>query len=104
MNKVINLKNIEYKEERINKVPVFDNEQSSLTLIAFKKGMERAVHIDEKDEVAQIIEGDAEITIDGQTYKLEAGEMIVMPAGALHGLKAVSDTKILLLSPTHPHI
>ena len=99
---VINLKDIEYTDT-INKKLVFDNEQSSLTLISFKAGSQRAIHCDEKDEVAQIIEGSAEITIGDRTYHLNEGEMIVMPAKTPHGLKAVKDTKMLLLRPKHVH-
>lgn len=99
---VINLKDIEYTDT-INKKFVFDNEQSSLTLISFKAGSQRAIHCDEKDEVAQIIEGSAEITIGDRTYLLNEGDMIVMPAKTPHGLKAVKDTKMLLLRPKHVH-
>ncbi len=99
---VINLKDIEYTDT-INKKLVFDNEQSSLTLISFKAGSQRAIHCDEKDEVAQIIEGSAEITIGDRTYHLNEGDMIVMPAKTPHGLKAVKDTKMLLLRPKHVH-
>lgn len=102
MSEVINLYNIEYLET-INKKLIFDNEQSSLTLISFKKGTERALHCDEKDEVAQIIEGVADITIGNKVFRLNAGEMIVMPAKILHGLKAVQNTKMLLLRPKHTH-
>ena len=59
---IINLKDIEYLDT-INKKLVFDNEQSSLTLLSFKKGVERTLHVDKKDETAQIIEGKAQITI-----------------------------------------
>lgn len=99
---VINLKDIEYTDT-INKKFVFDNEQSSLTLISFKAGSQRAIHCDEKDEVAQIIEGSAEITIGDRTYHLNEGDMIVMPAKTPHGLKALKDTKMLLLRPKHVH-
>ena len=99
---IINLKNIEYTDG-INKRLVFDNEQSSLTLLSFKAGKERSLHCDEKDEVAQIIEGVADITVGENTYRLQTGEMIVMPAKTLHGLKAIEDTKMLLLRPKHVH-
>lgn len=99
---IINLKEIEYKDT-INKKFVFDNEQSSLTLLSFKAGMERSLHVDEKDEVAQIFEGLAEITIGKKVYKLQSGEMIVMPAKIPHGLKALKNTKMLLLRPKHVH-
>ena len=102
MSEVINLRDIEYLDT-INKKFIFDNEQSSLTLLAFKAGMERTLHTDEKDEVAQIIEGVANVTVGKDVHRLKAGEMIVMPARVPHGLKALEDTKMLLLRPKHTH-
>ena len=102
MSEIINLFNIEFLDT-INKKLVFDNDQSSLTLISFKKGTERALHCDEKDEVAQIIEGVADITVGNKIYRLKAGELIVMPSKIVHGLKAVENTKMLLLRPKHTH-
>ncbi len=98
----INLYDIEYNES-YNKKLVFDNLNSSLTLISFKAGKERSLHIDEQDEVAQIIEGKAEIIIGREKFVLEQNEMIVMPAKIPHGLKAIEDTKMLLLRPKHTH-
>lgn len=102
MTGIINLTDIEYQDS-INKKLVFDNEQSSLTLLSFRAGVERSLHCDEKDEVAQIIEGIADVTVGENVYRLRAGEMIVMPARVLHGLKAIEDTKMLLLRPKHTH-
>lgn len=99
---IINLKDIEYLDT-INKKLVFDNEQSSLTLLSFKKGVGRALHVDKKDETAQIIEGKAQITIGKEKYILNEGEMIVMPQNIPHGLLALEDTKMLLLRPKHKH-
>ncbi len=102
MIKKINLYDIEYNES-YNKKLVFDNENSSLTLISFKAGKERSLHIDEQDEVAQIIEGKAEVTIGKEKFVLIQNEMIVMPAKIPHGLKAIEDSKMLLLRPKHTH-
>lgn len=102
MAEVIDLKNIDYLAT-INKKTVFDNEQSSLTLLSFKAGVERSIHVDEKDEVAQIIEGVADVTVGKEVFRLTSGEMIVMPALTPHGLKAVQNTKMLLLRPKHTH-
>ena len=103
MQDIISLKDIEYINGTVNRRCVFDNEQSSLTLFAFKAGVKRDLHCDEKDEVAQIIEGVADVTVGDKVYRLKAGEMIVMPAKTLHGLLAVEDTKMLLLRPKHIH-
>ena len=102
MSEIINLYDIEYGEKYKKKL-VFDNQNSSLTLISFKSGTERALHVDEQDEVAQIIEGEAEVTIGKDKFVLKANEMIVMPAKTPHGLKAIEDTKMLLLRPKHVH-
>ncbi len=102
MTNIINLKDIEYLDNT-NKKLIFDNEQSSLTLISFKAGSQRAIHTDEKDEVAQIIEGLADITVGKNSYRLKTGEMIIMPAKIPHGLKAIENTKMLLLRPKHVH-
>ncbi len=99
---IINLKDIEYLDN-INKKLIFDNEQSSLTLLSFKKGVKRTLHTDKKDEVAQIIEGRAQITIGKEKYILKEGEMIVMPQNIAHGLLALENTKMLLLRPKHTH-
>lgn len=98
----INLKDIEYYDT-YNKKLVFDNEQSSLTLISFKAGTKRDIHCDEKDEVIQVIEGQASVAIGTNEYILNVGEMIVMPAKIPHGLQAIENTKILLLRPKHKH-
>ncbi len=102
MPEIINLRDIEYNDT-YNKVLLFDNQNSSLTLISFRAGSERGIHVDEADETAQIIEGCAEITIGKEKFILHAGEMIVMPAHTPHGLRAVEDTKMLLLRPKHEH-
>lgn len=99
---IIDLTDIEYLEN-YNKKYVFDNEQSSLTLISFKKGNERSLHVDEKDEVSIIVEGKAEVTIGTEKYVLCEKQMIVMPAKTPHGLRALEDTKMLLLRPKHIH-
>ena len=98
----INLKDIEYYDT-YNKKLVFDNEQSSLTLISFKAGTKRDIHCDEKDEVIQVIEGQALVAIGTNEYILNVGEMIMMPAKIPHGLQAIENTKILLLRPKHKH-
>ena len=99
---IMDLTDIEYMDT-YHKKPVFDNEQSSLTLISFKAGSERALHVDEKDEVAIIVEGIAEVSIGANTYTLHEKQMIVMLARVPHKLKAIENTKMLLLRPKHTH-
>ncbi len=47
--------------------------------------------------MAQVLEGKVEITIDGVTQTLTAGDTIVMPAEVPHALLAVEPFKFLLV-------
>jgi quercetin dioxygenase-like cupin family protein len=49
------------------------------------------------DALAYVLEGTAEITIDGQPYPLTAGEAILMPANRPHAALAISQFKMLLV-------
>jgi quercetin dioxygenase-like cupin family protein len=44
----------------------------------------------------QVIDGGAEIKIDGQSHFLRAGDIIIMPANIPHALRAVTKFKMLL--------
>jgi quercetin dioxygenase-like cupin family protein len=46
--------------------------------------------------MAVILEGEAEIRIDGKQYRAKAGEGIVMPSGIPHAVKSVTRFKMLL--------
>ena len=48
------------------------------------------------EELIQLLEGNAEITIDGKPHTLCGGEAIVMPESIPHSVKAVSRFKMYL--------
>jgi quercetin dioxygenase-like cupin family protein len=101
---VINLKNsIQYKSDSIEKLSIMSNQQCSVTLIAMDAGKERTQHIDPYDEAVIVLEGEAEITISGNNFKLAEGDFIIMPEGEPHGLKALSKFKMALIRPQHEH-
>jgi quercetin dioxygenase-like cupin family protein len=103
MNKIIDLKNIEYSQTDKNKELVFDNQQSSLTLMSLRQGAKRELHTDEEDEAIIVIEGNVIITIGDEEFKLKEYQMIVMPKSIPHGSEAITDAKLLLLRPKHTH-
>ena len=69
----------------------------TITLFAFDAGQGLSEHTAPYDAIAQILEGDAEITISGKPLKLGAGEMVLMPANQPHAVKALSRFKMLLI-------
>jgi quercetin dioxygenase-like cupin family protein len=68
----------------------------NVTIFAFDEGQGLSEHTAPFDALVQILEGDAEITIAGQSHQLQGGEMILMPAGQPHALKALKRFKMIL--------
>jgi quercetin dioxygenase-like cupin family protein len=68
----------------------------TITLFAFDAGEGLSEHTAPFDAVATIIDGEAEITIDKNTFMLNEGQMIIMPANIPHALKAGKRFKMIL--------
>ena len=87
---------IDYSPGAIVSKIILKKEKGSETLFAIDKGEEISEHTTPFDAIVKVIEGEAEIIISGTKYNLKGGEMIIMPAGEPHSLKAVSKFKMLL--------
>lgn len=68
----------------------------SLTLFAFNEGQGLNEHSAPFDATVQVLDGEAEIKIDGVPHIVKAGEMIIMPANHPHALFAHKRFKMLL--------
>jgi len=68
----------------------------NVTLFAFDQGQGLSEHTAPFDALVQILEGKAEVSIDGITYKLIEGEIILMPANIPHALFAPEPFKMCL--------
>jgi quercetin dioxygenase-like cupin family protein len=69
----------------------------TVTVFAFDQGQGLSEHTAPFDALVQILDGVAEITIGGTPHRVGAGELIVMPAGVPHALKAVERVKMMLV-------
>jgi quercetin dioxygenase-like cupin family protein len=68
----------------------------NVTLFAFDAGQELSEHTAPFDALVHVVDGAAEILIDGTPYRLTAGEAIVMPANRPHAVKAPGRFKMIL--------
>ncbi len=87
---------VEYQEGSIVSKTLVDKETGSITLFAFAAGQSLSEHTAPYEALVQVIDGSAEIIIAGQTYELNAGEMILMPADIPHAVKAEEKFKMML--------
>ena len=87
---------VEYQEGSIVSKTLVDKETGSITLFAFAAGQSLSEHTAPYEALVQVLDGSAEIIIAGQTYELNAGEMILMPADIPHAVKAEEKFKMML--------
>jgi quercetin dioxygenase-like cupin family protein len=69
----------------------------TVTVFAFDKGEELSEHTAPFDALVIAQEGQADVSISGTPHRVKAGEMIIMPAGKPHALKAVDAFKMALI-------
>lgn len=87
---------IKYAENAIVSKHVLKKNTGNISLFAFDKGEELSEHTAPFDALVHLVDGEAEITIDGHPVILKSGESIVMPANIPHGLKAIQKFKMVL--------
>ncbi|MFH0958909.1 MAG: cupin domain-containing protein [Pseudomonadota bacterium] len=97
-SQALNLLNlVDYQEGRVISRTFAQNAVMSLTLFAFEKGEGLSSHTAAGDAFVHILDGEAEISIGSKDVAVKAGEVVVMPAGTPHALKAAKRFKMLLV-------
>ncbi|MBU2555282.1 MAG: cupin domain-containing protein, partial [Bacteroidetes bacterium] len=75
---------------------IIKKETGNISLFAFDKGEGLSEHTAPFDAVVHVIDGEADIIIDGKSNLLHAGETIIMPANLPHALIAIERFKMVL--------
>ena len=88
---------IEYQEGSVVSRTIIDQRTGTLTLFAFATGQGLSEHTAPFDALVYLLDGEADIAIAGQSYRLRKGEMIIMPANKPHALEAIDKFKMLLV-------
>ena len=88
---------IAYADGAVVSKTLLDKKAGTLTLFSFDVGQGLSEHTAPYDATVQVIDGEAEITINGQTQTVHAGELIIMPANIPHELRAGKRFKMLLI-------
>jgi len=87
---------IEYASGGVVSKQVIKAEKGNVTLFAFDAGQGLSEHSAPFDALVQIVEGNAQILINGKPFDLRAGDSIILPANNPHALKATSAFKMIL--------
>ncbi|MBE0683952.1 MAG: cupin domain-containing protein [Anaerolineales bacterium] len=87
---------VDYQEGSVVSRQITKAEAGNVTLFAFDKEQGLSEHTAPYDALVHILEGEAEVTISGQPFRLKMGDAIIMPANEPHALKAIQKFKMLL--------
>lgn len=87
---------VEYTSGGVISKQVTKNKAGNITLFSFDKDQGLTEHTANYDAFVQILDGEAEILIDGNPHLLKKGDCIIMPANFPHAIKAVERFKMLL--------
>ena len=91
-----NVFKIDYSTGGIVSKQILKNRAGNVTLFSFDKGQGLSEHTAPFDALVQVLDGEAEIRINGEPHRVKAGEIIIMPANITHALQAVESFKMLL--------
>ncbi len=69
----------------------------NVTAFAFDQGESLAEHTAPFDALVFMIEGEAEISISIIAHHIHAGQVLLLPAGQPHALKALTKFKMILV-------
>jgi len=95
--KVLNLEEmIEYSTGGVISKQVLKNQSGNVTLFSFDEEQGLTEHTAPFDAMVQILDGEAQIIIGGNSNLVKKGESIIMPANVTHALQAVKRFKMLL--------
>jgi quercetin dioxygenase-like cupin family protein len=88
---------VEYQAGSVVSKTLIKKETGTVTLFAFDKDQGLSEHTAPFDALVHVLDGKAEITIAGDPIDVIGGEIIIMPAGKPHALRAVERFKMMLV-------
>jgi len=93
---VIMVEIIEYEPHSVVSKTIINKTTGNVNVMSFDNGEALVEKITPFDSFAQIIDGRAEIVIDGKSHLLDTGHAIVIPAHTSHIVKANEQFKMVL--------
>ncbi len=88
---------VAYNEGSVVSKTLIDKKVGTVTIFSFDAGQGLSEHTVPYDAFVQIVDGEAEVIINGEKHIVTAGQIIIMPAAIPHELKAIKPFKMLLV-------
>lgn len=86
-----------YQKGSVVSREIISKKKGTVTLFAFDEGQGLSEHTAPFDAFVYCLDGEVEISISENLFRLNEGESIIMPAHQPHALKALKQFKMLLI-------
>jgi quercetin dioxygenase-like cupin family protein len=86
-----------YQDGAVVSKEIIKKKEGTVTVFAFAEDQGLSEHTAPFDALVYVIDGKVEISIEGKTSMLKTGDVIIMPAGKPHALKALGRFKMMLV-------
>jgi mannose-6-phosphate isomerase-like protein (cupin superfamily) len=94
---------VAFSAEKMAKNALFDSPHMFYDLYCLRPGQAQKVHAhDGSDKVYLVMEGEARVTVGGETRALGAGHAVLAPAGEAHGVANDGPADLVLLVTMAP--
>ena len=88
---------VDYATDAIVSRTIAKNGAGTLTVFAFDAGQELSEHEAPFDAIVEVLDGEAELIVDGKVIRARVGQIACMPANIPHAVKARKRFKMLLI-------
>ena len=88
---------VSYAEGAVVSKTLLDKPTGTLTVFSFDAGQGLSEHTAPFDATVHILDGEAAIVVGGEEHTVKTGELMIMPAGVPHSLRAEQSFKMLLI-------
>jgi quercetin dioxygenase-like cupin family protein len=88
---------VQYQSGAVVSRTILKKPSGTVTAFAFDQGEGLSEHTAAFDALVLMIEGESEVSVSGVPQRLSAGDVMRLPAGRPHALKAVTRFKMLLV-------
>jgi quercetin dioxygenase-like cupin family protein len=87
---------VNYQQGSVVSRTIINRRTGTVTLFAFDKGESLSEHTTPFDALLHVLEGQAQVTVEGKESVVNVSEAIVLPAGKPHSVRAMVRFKMLL--------
>ena len=92
-----------FNPEKMGKATLFESERILVGLNCFERGQEHDLHAHAgMDKVYHVISGAGLFLLEGSELPMEAGVMMVAPAGVPHGIRNTGQGRLVVLAILAP--